>query len=160
MVAGPIETVAKQMMRFAEETNPFLAAMRAGVGNEARSGMAARYRAALKAVEEKGDYEWMLGLFADDAVLHSPAVDGEVRGAAGVRQVFEAHRAPFDTVATTFGSATEAPGVVTMPWTLRGTAGGQTIDLSGMTVLEVAGDKVKKLTAYYDASKIPAARTA
>lgn len=160
MVAGPIESMAKQMMRFAEETNPFLAAMRSGIGDAPRSGIASRYRAALKALEETGDLEWMLGLFADGAVLHVPTMDGEVRGAAGVRQVFEAHRAPFDRVATTFGTSTEAPGVVTLPWTLRGTTGETTVELSGMTVLETAGEQVTKLTAYYDASKLPKAGAA
>lgn len=156
MVAGPIEMMAKQMMRFAEETNPFLSAMRAGVGDAPRSGIAARFKAAMKAAEERGDYEWMIGLFADGAVLRTPAVEGDLSGVEGIRRCFEAQRTPFDGVVTEFGASTEGPGVVTLPWSLKGTAAGQEIRIDGMTVLETAGEKVVKLTAYFDPARLPA----
>jgi ketosteroid isomerase-like protein len=153
VVATPIEAAAKHLMRVVDEANPFT--QRAWTGQASRSSRAEatvvdRYRSALHAVEERGDTEWMVALFASDATLASPLIRAEEGEGSASHFWAEYHRV-FATIVTQIDRVSDASGTATLQWTSRGRhATGPEVTFSGVTVLEYRDDRITRLQSFFD----------
>jgi len=148
LVATPIETLSKQVMRFVDENRPGIPASWAP---RSVSPVVERFRHALTAVEDRGELDGMVSLFADNAVLTSADRAEPAHGPEGARTFWNVYRGAFITVHTEFGAITEAPGVITMPWTSRArTLGGNDVTWQGITVIEHLDGHIRRMQMLFD----------
>lgn len=113
------------------------------------SDVAQRFVDALAVLERDRDVEPMAGVFGADAELtrltRHPQRDA--------REFWTEYRNMFDTIASTFTHAAEADRVVTLEWIGEGTlATGRPVRYAGVSVLEVADDKVTEFRTVYDSA--------
>ncbi|MBX9583003.1 MAG: nuclear transport factor 2 family protein [Gemmataceae bacterium] len=124
---------------------------------------AERFAAALQESEARKDPGPVAGLFGDDAELSNLAHAGPRRGADGARQFWQDYLDAFGTIRSEFSSIKQADGWAVLEWTSTGTLpAGKPVEYRGVSVLEVAGDKVSRFRTYYDTAALvtpPAAAT-
>jgi rubrerythrin/ketosteroid isomerase-like protein len=159
-LATPLEAVARQVMRVVDESLPrqMWRERATGSGARARSSVVESFMHALRAVEERGDADWMASLHADDATISSPLVAEPERGAEGARRYWDAYRRAFGTIRSEFGHVAEAPGVATLQWTSRGTtATGAPIAYSGVSVIEHRDGRITRFQAFYAPAEVEVA---
>ena len=112
--------------------------------------LTARFIDALRRLEEDGDVEALVGLYASDAVAGNVLrVDG-YRGPDGAREFWTAYRHQFRTVTSTFDNVVQGDGVAALEWSSTGTVNGRSVAYRGVTVLEADGDAVSRTCAYFD----------
>jgi ketosteroid isomerase-like protein len=110
-----------------------------------------RFAAALEAAERTGDPAPLVGLFADDAELRSVGKPEPMRGKDGATQFWTDYLKTFETVRSRFTHAAAGEATALLEWKSEGTlAGGRPISYRGVSVLEVAGDRVAQFRTYYD----------
>jgi limonene-1,2-epoxide hydrolase len=113
---------------------------------------------ALHALEDRGELEPMVALFADDADLRNPSHVGPHRGPDGARRFWSAYRGTFRDIHSEFRHVLEDGGSALLEWTSRGrTTGGLDVAYDGVTVLEWEGDRLRRFRAYFDPGDLTAA---
>lgn len=143
MVATPLESMTKQMMRFVDENRP--AMPNAWMARVERPEMEA-FKNALAAVESRAELDGMVSLFHDDATLSRSDNPDVLRGTEGARQFWTNYRSAFVTVHTELGEPTYVPGIVTVPWTTNGKSlDGAEVTQRGIAVLEYRDEKIARL---------------
>lgn len=124
--------------------------------------LADRFARALQESEAKKDPGPVAGLFAADAELANLA--HQERGADGARAFWQKYLDAFGSIRSEFSAVKQADGWALLEWTSTGTlAAGKPVEYRGVSILEVAGDKVAKFRTYYDTAALvtpPAAATA
>ena len=111
--------------------------------------LADRFAKALQESEAKNDPGPVAGLFAADAEL-SNLVHQE-RGADGARVFWRKYLDAFGSIRSEFSAVKQADGWALLEWTSTGTlAAGKPVEYRGVSILELAGDKVAKFRTYYD----------
>jgi hypothetical protein len=154
MVATPLESITKQMMRFVDENRP--AMPNAWMARVERPEVE-QFTLALAAVEARAEFDGMVSLFRDDASLSRADRPDVLRGAEGARQFWSSYRSAFVTVHTELGDATLAPGVITMPWTSQArTLDGADVKWRGISVIEYVDGKISRLQVLFDPAQIAA----
>lgn len=122
-----------------------------------------RFARALQESEAKKDPGPVAGLFADDAELSNLAHDEPRRGADGARLFWADYLNAFGTVRSEFSAIKQADGWALLEWTSQGTLpAGKPVKYRGVSVLEVAGEKVSRFRTHYDTAALvtpPAATT-
>ena len=117
------------------------------------------FATALQTFEKDGDVAAFAALFADDAVTQRFDARGERRGE--VQAFWDEYRAQFQSISTTFYDVVEGADRFALEWTSEGTlADGRDINYRGVTVIDLSGDTITKLSTYYDSAQfaaIPAA---
>ena len=94
-------------------------------------------------------------LFADDAVTQRFDARGERRGE--VEQFWQEYRAQFQSISTTFYDVVEGGDRVALEWTSDATlTDGRPLQYRGVTVLDLDGDTITKLSTYYDSAQFAA----
>ncbi|EYF00271.1 nuclear transport factor 2 family protein [Chondromyces apiculatus] len=107
---------------------------------------------ALEHVEETGDVEPMARLFAPEAELCNLAVPNVERGTDGARRFWATHLGTFRHVRSEFCCVVEGERVSALEWTSRGRSlEGVEVTCKGVSLLEHAGGKIRRLTTYVDA---------
>jgi ketosteroid isomerase-like protein len=110
---------------------------------------------ALQTFEKDGDAAAFAALFTDDAVTRRFDARGERRGE--VEQFWQEYRSQFDSISTTFSDAVEGGDRVALEWTSDATlADGRPLQYRGVTVIDLDGDKISKLSTYYDSAQFAA----
>lgn len=104
--------------------------------------------AELRHFEQSSDPADLVALFADDAT--ATRLDG--RGdRSDVKAFWQEYRGQFDRLSTTFFDAVEGADQVALEWTTEATlADGGPVSYRGVTVLDLAGEKIAALRTYYD----------
>ena len=117
------------------------------------------FATALQTFEKDGDAAALAALFADDAVTQRFDARGERVGE--VEQFWQEYRAQFQSISTTFYDVVEGGDRFALEWTSEGVlADSRPIQYRGVTVIDLDGDKITKLSTYYDSAQfaaIPAA---
>jgi ketosteroid isomerase-like protein len=117
------------------------------------------FATALQTFEKDGEVAAFAALFAADAVTQRFDARGERRGE--VEQFWQEYRAQFDSISTTFSGVVENGDRSALEWTSEGVlADGRPIRYRGVTVIDLAGNEITKLSTYYDSAQfaaIPAA---
>jgi ketosteroid isomerase-like protein len=110
-----------------------------------------QFAAALETAEQSGDAGQLVGLFADDAELHSVGKPDPVHGKDGATQFWADYLKTFESVRSTFTHAAADGNTALLEWASEGKlTGGRPIRYRGVSVLEVADDRVAKFRTYYD----------
>lgn len=121
--------------------------------NGVQDRTARRFIAAVRTLEQDGDLEPMVMLFADHAELSKLDGRGVRHGRGGAREFWTEYRDAFSEITTTFTHATEGSVAVALEWTAQGTlAGGRAVDYAGATVIDLDGDWITGCRTYYDSA--------
>ena len=116
---------------------------------------------ALQSAEAARDPGAVAQLFTDDAELSNLTRHGPFQGAAGARQFWAEYLHSFGQIRSQFRNVIEADGTAVLEWESEGTlADGRPVNYRGVSILETAGDRVKRFRAYYDTTALHPAPTA
>jgi ketosteroid isomerase-like protein len=116
---------------------------------------ARRFATALQTFEKDGDVAAFAALFADDAVTQRFDARGERRGE--VEQFWQEYHAQFESISTTFYDVVEGGDRFALEWTSDAVlADGRPLQYRGVTVIDLDGEKITKLSTYYDSAQFAA----
>lgn len=114
-------------------------------------GMTERFIAALGRLEAERDVDALVGLYADDAEIGNVNAPAGFAGPDGARQFWTEYRGTFGEVRSEFRNRIDAGERIALEWTTVGTSvTGHPIDYSGVSIIEVRGEKVARFKAYFD----------
>jgi len=112
---------------------------------------AQRFVDALAKLEERGDMEALVALFADDAQVSNVASRRVFSGREGVRHFWTDYKAMLARVKSTFRNMIESGDRVALEWETQGTAqNGAAVNYEGVSILEWDGDRIRRFYAYFD----------
>ena len=115
------------------------------------AGMADRFTKALQETEAARDPAPLLALFSDDCELSNLALTES--GPDGARRFWDTYLAQFDAIRSEFSHRIESGDQVALAWTSEGTLkGGHPIRYRGVSLLEVAGGRVRRFETVYDSA--------
>ena len=119
------------------------------------------FATALQTFEKDGDAAAFAALFADDAVTQRFDARNERHGE--VEQFWQEYHAQFESISTTFSDVVEGGDRAALEWTSEGSlVDGRPLSYRGVTVVDFDGEKISKLSTYYDSAQFaatPAATT-
>jgi ketosteroid isomerase-like protein len=122
---------------------------------ERSSKRARRFIEALQRAEETGRAEDLVALFRDDAELRSLVHDEPRHGSDGARRFWHEYLASFQEVRSRFERVREADDLVVLEWTTDATLrNGQDVTYQGVSLVELAGDRVVRFRTYYDSAAL------
>lgn len=117
------------------------------------SQLADRFMQGLQQLERARDVERLAQLFGSDAELSRAPRAAVYRGADGARKFWSEYLDAFESVQTEFHAVTEAEGRVVLEWrSVATTKHGRHIEYDGCSILEGAGEQVRRFRTYYDAA--------
>jgi ketosteroid isomerase-like protein len=123
------------------------------------NSVAERFVRTLRDAEQSRDPTRLAELFTDDAELSNLTQDEPRRGKAGARQFWAEYLHSFGKVRSQFGKVVEADGAAVLEWEAEASLrDGPPVRYRGVSILETAGDRVKRFRTYYDTAALrPAA---
>lgn len=114
-----------------------------------------RFIEGLQRLESSGDPDALAALFADDADVGNVLVPEAYHGRDGAREFWTAYRKHFGEVRSSFRAVIVGEGRAALEWTTTGTsADGAPIAYDGVSVLEIAGDRIARFRAYFDSATL------
>lgn len=117
----------------------------------AGQGMAEQFIDALAQLEAERDVEPLVALYSDDAQIGNINTPEGFTGPEGARQFWTEYRGTFGEMKSEFRNVIATPERIALEWSTRGTSvSGDAVEYAGVSVLEVAGDKVARFHAYFD----------
>ncbi len=112
---------------------------------------AQRFVDALTKLEEHGELEPLLSLFAEDARVSNAASRREFSGLQGARQFWTEYKGTLASVRSTFRNMIESGDRVALEWETQGTAhNGAAVSYEGVSIIEWDGDRIRRFYAYFD----------
>jgi ketosteroid isomerase-like protein len=112
---------------------------------------AQRFVDALAKLEEDGDVEPLLSLFADDSQVSNVASRRTFHGRDGAHQFWREYKGMLRQVKSTFRNMIESGDRVALEWESSGTAhNGAAVDYEGVSIIEWNGDRISRFYAYFD----------
>ncbi|MNS47976.1 SnoaL-like domain protein [compost metagenome] len=112
---------------------------------------------ALERLERERDLEPMVGLFAADARVSNLLMPEPAEGQLGAKSFWAMYRDTFGAITSRFDSVVVDGERAALEWTATGTGHrGQPIRYRGVSMLEIAGDRVSRFTAYFDPADLGA----
>lgn len=112
---------------------------------------AQRFVDALGKLEESGDLEPLVSLFAEDAQVSNVASKRVFSGRDGARQFWEEYKGTLARVRSTFRNMIESGDRVALEWESQGTAhNGAAVDYEGVSIIEWDGQLIRRFYAYFD----------
>ena len=113
--------------------------------------LAERFMQTLQQFEADGKVDPLVALFADDA--DAANLTHKEQGRDGVRKFWEDYRGAFREVRSAFKAVIAGDGGAALEWESEGALPtGAPIRYRGVSLLEFAGDKVKRFRTYYDSA--------
>jgi ketosteroid isomerase-like protein len=107
--------------------------------------------AALRQVEEAGNVEAMVALYAEDARLSNPTDQKPHEGPEGARTFWTAYRKSFEHIHSRFHVIAETDAAATLEWTSEcRTAAGVETHYDGVSVYEARDGRITRFVAYFD----------
>lgn len=112
-----------------------------------------RFISALHECESQHSPEPLLALFADDVELQRLNSDEPYRGHQGAHDFWNEYLSLFKDVRSDFTNVIEAGDVAVLEWTAHGHFESDTpISYRGVSIVEFAGDRVRRFRTYYDSA--------
>ncbi len=112
---------------------------------------AQRFVDALTKLEESGELEGLLALFAEDAQVSNVASRRMFTGIDGARQFWTEYKGMLARVKSTFRNMIESGDRVALEWETQGTAqNGAAVNYEGVSIIEWDGDRIRRFYAYFD----------
>jgi len=106
---------------------------------------------ALRRLEESGDVEVLVQLFADNSEIGNTAVKETLKGIEGVREFWTNYRGTFTELESRFRNRVAADLSSALEWETTGrSADGGEIRYQGVSVFEHDGEKITRFFAYFD----------
>ena len=113
--------------------------------------VARRFIDALWALEETKDARPLTALYAENALVGNVVAPEQYHGPEGAKKFWTEYRGTFDAAKSEFRSVIAADGHVALEWTTKGTGfNGSPLEYSGVTILDIEGDKVTRSSAYFN----------
>lgn len=123
--------------------------------HDVRDDTTSRFMSALQGLEKDGDTGPMAELFTEDAEVLSIDGHGPRSGPEGISALFTQYVEQFETLATTFTQAVEGDGHAALEWRTQATRpGGHEVTYTGVTVIDLDGDKVRGFRTVYDSAAL------
>lgn len=113
-------------------------------------GLADDFVAALARLERDGDVQPLVDLYADESVSGNVLRVDAFSGPAGANEFWTSYREQFGTIESTFDNVIENDGAIALEWSSTGTMQGRDVAYRGVTIVEVAGDRIVRSCAYFD----------
>jgi ketosteroid isomerase-like protein len=118
--------------------------------------IAKRFMETLREVERSRDVEPLVGLFDEQAQASNLAMPRPFAGKDGVRRFWREYLHAFGRVRSEFTHVFENRSGIVLEWrscaTLRN--GGEEIEYSGVSVIEVRSGRIVSFRAYYDSAAL------
>lgn len=112
---------------------------------------AQRFVEALTKLEQSGEMEPLLALFAEDAQVSNVASSRVFTGLDGARQFWTEYKGVLARVKSTFRNMIESGDRVALEWETQGTAqNGAAVNYEGVSIIEWDGDRISRFYAYFD----------
>jgi ketosteroid isomerase-like protein len=106
---------------------------------------------ALQVLERDSDPTAMLGLFMENSEVGNIVSTREFIGVEGAREFWETYRDSFGEVNSTFRNVIVGDVRAALEWTTTGTSpAGTPIAYEGVSILEMADNKITRFRAYFD----------
>ena len=110
---------------------------------------------ALRTLEDTRDAEPLAALYTETAAVGNVIAPDHFHGPDGARTFWTEYRGTFDKVHSEFRSVIASDGRAALEWTTTGTSfAGAALSYSGVTILDIDGDKVTRSAAYFDPSAL------
>ena len=110
---------------------------------------------ALWTLEETKDAGPLTALYAAGASVGNVLAPDQYQGPDGARKFWTEYRGSFDTAKSKFRNVIASDGGAALEWTTEGVSfNGSPLSYSGVTILEIEGEKVTRSTAYFDPSAL------
>ena len=114
-------------------------------------GITENFVRALRELENNGDVEVMVPLFAETSEIGNTALKETLKGIEGVREFWTNYRGTFAELESNFRNRIAAEGGSALEWETTGrSADGEEIRYQGVSVLEHDGGKITRFFAYFD----------
>jgi len=109
-----------------------------------------QFIAALGQLEAERELEPLVALFAEDCEVGNVLTKDKLQGRDGAQEFWKNYRDTFGAVRSTFRNRIIADAHAALEWTTAGSAkGGDQIEYSGVSILEIEGDKISRFHAYF-----------
>ena len=107
---------------------------------------------ALHKLESDRDLETIVDLFSEGCDIGNVVTDDKE---IGVKEFWKSYRESFGTVESTFRNEIITGDVTALEWTTSGTnSDGHEFEYDGVSILEVAEDKITRFHAYFNPNKL------
>jgi predicted ester cyclase len=115
------------------------------------SFFADRFIDSLNRLESHRDLVPMIALFGDGCEVGNVVVPNKFHGVEGAREFWTKYRDTFQNVRSVFHNRISAGDRIALEWTTEATGpDGKPLHYSGVSILEVTGDKISRFHAYFD----------
>ena len=112
---------------------------------------AQRFVDALTKLEQSGELEPLLALFAEDAQVSNVASTRVFTGLEGARQFWTEYKGVLARVKSTFRNMIESGDRVALEWETQGTAqNGSAVNYEGVSIIEWRDDRIIRFYSYFD----------
>ncbi|MDB5045392.1 MAG: epoxide hydrolase [Deinococcus sp.] len=116
------------------------------------STLTEQFMQALQTIEQTGDVEPLVALFAEGSSLNNLTTQTWT-GQDGAREFWTAYLSNFETIRSEFTHHLQASGTGLMEWEATGQLkGGSDLAYRGVSIIEIDGDKVSAFRTYYDSA--------
>lgn len=123
--------------------------------NASKPTNARAFLEALRALEERRDVAPLLALYADVCETRSAHDPRPHSGREGAERFWRAYRAAFHKVRSHARAVVEDDSHVLIEWTSRGESiHGAPFEYSGVSVLEIDDDGIRRFCAYFDPGRM------
>lgn len=117
--------------------------------------IAKKFIAALHKLEETRDVAEIAGLYADNAEVANVVAPQKFSGEGGAHEFWTKYRETFGEMRSEFRNEIITDNRAALEWTTRGTANNEhQIEYSGVTILEIEGDKITRSCAYFNSQDL------
>ena len=111
-----------------------------------------QFIAQLQKAEQSGDVSQLASMFADDATLTKPAAK-DASGSVDATRFWQGYLDGFSEIRSTFSNVVDAGKTAVLEWSSEGKlSNGDPISYRGVSILEIAGDKIQAFRTYYDSA--------
>jgi ketosteroid isomerase-like protein len=117
--------------------------------------IAKKFIDALHKLEESRDAGEIVSLYADNAEVVNVVTPHKFNGQDGAREFWTKYRETFGEMRSEFRNEIVTNNRAALEWTTTGNAnGGNEIEYSGVTILEIEGDKITRSCAYFNSQDL------
>ena len=106
--------------------------------------------AALRKLEEDRNVEALVEIHTEDCEVGNASVRGTFRGHQGLREFWTSYRSTFGEMRSEFRNVIATEEGAALEWTTQGTSNGDSVSYTGVSILEIKGDKIRRFMAYFD----------
>ncbi|HZH33762.1 MAG TPA: nuclear transport factor 2 family protein [Pyrinomonadaceae bacterium] len=117
--------------------------------------IAEKFINALRKLEETGEPEEISGLYTESAEIANVVAPKKFTGQDGARDFWTKYRETFGEMRSEFRNRIYTENAAALEWTTIGTSKeDHEITYSGVTILEIEGDKISRSCAYFNSQNL------